>query len=104
MKNKKDDDIKKYPKKGERAEVIKFTSPLSGKLLDMVRQFDKAYSKMKMQWGESGGVTEEEGLILKEDALNAAREFSTFMNQFCEKVDFKYFPPKGLGRKKKKEN
>jgi hypothetical protein len=89
-----------YVLRERRAKIIELESIMSIKMLNIVRQFDMAYGNLKERWGETGGIPEEEAMILRDDALNAIREFSDFMRDFSEKVDFKYYPPKGLGGKK----
>ncbi len=79
-------------------------SALGIKMFNIVRQFDMAYIKFKSQWGELDGIPEEEALALRDNALNAVREFSDFMSRFSEQVDFKYYPPKGLGRNQIDQN
>jgi hypothetical protein len=85
-----------------RAKVIELESIWGMKLLNMVRQFDMAYGRLKDLMGETGGIPEEEAMVLRDNALKAVREFSDFIRNFSEKVDFKYYPPKGLGSKKPK--
>ncbi len=68
-------------------------------MFNIVRQFDMAYIKLKSQWGELDVIPEEEAPVFKDNALDAIREFSDFMSWFSERVDFKYYPPKGLGRR-----
>ncbi len=69
------------------------------KMFNIVRQFDMAYIKFKSQWGELDGIPEEEALVLRDNALDAVRAFSDFMSRFSGQVDFKCYPPKGLGKK-----
>lgn len=85
-----------------RTKIIELESILSIKMLNIVRQFDMAYGKLKDLMGETGGIPKMEAMGLRDDALKATREFSDFMRDFSEKVDFKYYPPKGLGSKKPK--
>lgn len=89
---------KKTVSRGSRAKTIEMESALGIKMFNIVRQFDMAYIKFKSQWGELDGIPEEEALVLRDDALNAVREFSDFMSRFSAQVDFKYYPPKGLGK------
>jgi hypothetical protein len=79
-----------------RPKIIELESIWGIKMLNIVLQFDIAYGKLKDLWSESGGIPEEEAMVLRDNALNAIREFSDFMRDFSEKVDFKYYPPKGL--------
>ncbi len=90
---------KKTVSRGSRAKTIEMESVLGIKMFNIVRQFDMAYIKFKSQWGELDGIPEEEAMVLRDDALNAVREFSDFMSRFSEQVDFKYYPPKGLGKR-----
>jgi hypothetical protein len=90
---------KKTVTRGNRAKTIEMESALGIKMFNIVRQFDMAYIKFKSQWGELDGIPEEEALVLRDNALNAVREFSNFMSQFSERVDFKYYPPKGFGKR-----
>ena len=84
-----------------RAKTVELNYPMSIMMMNIVRQFDMARSKFQQLWGHPGsGVTWDEGLALKEDALNAVREFSEFTSQFCERVGFEYYPPKGLAKQK----
>jgi hypothetical protein len=83
-----------------RAKIIQLTTMWGMKMLSIVRQFDMAYGKLKDLWGESGGISVEEARAIREDALNAMREFSKFMERFSEGVDFTYYPPKGLKNRK----
>jgi len=89
---------KKTVSRGSRAKTIEMESALGFKMFNIVRQFDMAYIKLKSQWGELDGIPEDEATVLGDDALNAVREFSDFMSRFSEQVDFKYYPPKGLGK------
>ncbi len=89
---------KKTVSRGSRAKTIEMESALGIKMFNIVRQFDMAYIKLKSQWGELDGIPEEKVMVLKDEALNAVREFSNFMSRFSEQVDFKYYPPKGLGK------
>ena len=90
---------KKTVSRGSRAKTVEMESALGIKMFNIVRQFDMAFIKFKSQWGELDGIPEDEALVLKDEALNAVREFSNFMSRFSERVDFKYYPPKGLGKK-----
>ena len=90
---------KKNVSRGSRAKTIEMESALGIKMFNIVRQFDMAYIKFKSRWGELDGIPEEEALALKDNALNAVREFSDFMSRFSERVDFTYYPPKGFGKK-----
>ena len=45
----------------------------------MVVQFDLAYDQLKAQWHEPGGIDEQEGLELMENARQAVQEFSRFL-------------------------
>ena len=90
---------KKTVSRGSRAKTIEMESALGIKMFNIVRQFDMAYIKFKNQWEELDGLPEEEAMVLKDEALNAVREFSNFMSRFSEQVDFKYYPPKGLGKR-----
>jgi hypothetical protein len=74
-------------------------SSLAITMSHIVNQFDMAYGKLKILRGEPGGISEKETLALIENAQKAVREFSLFMCQFSEKVNFKYYPPKGMGEK-----
>jgi hypothetical protein len=42
-----------------------------------------------------GGIPEQEGLELMDNARQAVEAFSTFMEEFSEKAGFDYCPPKG---------
>jgi hypothetical protein len=90
---------KKTVSRGSRAKAIEMESALGIKMFNIVRQFDMAYIKFKNQWEELDGIPEDEAMVLRDNALDAVREFSDFMSRFSERVDFKYYPPRGLGKK-----
>jgi len=77
---------------------MELQSSLAVEMMHMVSQFDMAYVKLKSQWNEPGGIPEEEVQALIESARQAVQGFSSFMVQFGDKVGFKYYPPKKLGR------
>ena len=79
-----------------RVKIIELESIWGIKMLNIVRQFDMAYGKLKELWGESEGIPEEEAMVLRDNALNAIREFSDFMKLFSERVGITYYPPKDL--------
>ena len=83
-----------------RAKIIELESILSIKMLNIVRQFDMAYGKLKDLMGETGGIPKEEAMVLKDDARRALRELSDSTKGFCERVGITYYPPKGLRMKK----
>ncbi len=95
---------KKTVSRGSLAKTIEMESALGITMFNIVRQFDMAYNKLKSRWGELDGIPEEDALVLKDEALNAIREFSDFMSRFSERVDFKYYPPKGLGKRITKQD
>jgi hypothetical protein len=86
----------KFGFRERRAKIIELESIWGMKMLNIVRQFDMAYGKLKGLWSESGGISEEEAMVLRDNALNAIREFSEFMKLFSERVGITYYPPKGL--------
>lgn len=90
---------KKTVSRGSRAKTIEMESALGIKMFNIVRQFDMAYIKLKNQWEELDGIPEDEAMVLRDNALDAVRDFSDFMSRFSERVDFKYYPPKGLGKR-----
>jgi hypothetical protein len=83
-----------------RVKTIEMGSMWGMKMLSIVCQFDRAYCKLKDRWGESGGIPGEEAMAIREDALDAMREFSDSMERFSEKVGVAYYPPKGFRNKR----
>ena len=53
------------------------------------------YDQQQAHWKEVGGISEQEGLELMDNARQAVEAFSTFMEEFSEKAGFDYCPPKG---------
>ena len=92
--------IKKTARRTPTAKVIDVRSPLAKQMLHLVVQFDLAYDHLKAHWKEVGGIPEQEGLELMNNARQAVEAFSAFMEEFSEKVGFDYCPPRGS----KKEN
>ena len=68
--------------------------PLAKQILHLVMQFDLDYDHLKTYWKEMGGIPEQEGLELMDNARQAVEAFSTFMEEFREKAGFDYCPPK----------
>jgi|GEM_PF-1340106 len=87
--------IKKTGRRTPTAKLIDVRSSLAKQMLHQVVQFDLAYDHLKTQWKEMGGIPEQEGLELMDNAQKAVQEFSAFMEEFSERVGFDYCPPKG---------
>ena len=68
------------------ARTIDVRSPLARKMVRLVVQFDLAYDQLKAQWHEPGGIDEQEGLELMENARQAVQEFSRFLEGFKERA------------------
>ena len=85
--------IRKACKRTPTSKTVDVRSSLARKMLHMVVQFDLAYDHLKVHWKEIGGIPEQEGLELMHNARLAIQDFSTFMEEFSEKVGFKYHPP-----------
>jgi hypothetical protein len=80
-----------------RPKTIDLKHPLSIMTMNIVRQLDMAESKLRYSMGEPGyGITIEEAMVLLKSATEIVQDFSKFASQFCEKVGFDYYPPKGL--------
>ena len=77
------------------AKLIDVRSPLAKQMLHLVVQFDLAYDHLKAHWKEVGGIPEQEGLELLDNARQAVEAFSIFMAEFSGKAGFDYCPPKG---------
>ena len=86
---------KKTARRTPTAKLIDVRSPLAKQMLHLVVQFDLAYDHLKAHWKEVGGIPEQEGLALMANARQAVEAFSTFMEEFSERVGFDYCPPKG---------
>jgi len=86
---------KKTARRTPTAKLIDVRSPLAKQMLHLVVQFDLAYDQLKAHWKEVGGIPEQEGLELMDNARQAVEAFSTFMEEFSEKAGFDYCPPKG---------
>ena len=86
-----------------RPKTIELKHPSSIMMVNIVRQLDMAESKLRYSMGEPGqGITIEEARVLLESSWKIIQDFSKFASQFCEKVGFDYYPPKGLETKKPK--
>ena len=94
MAEKKPKVIRKACKRTPTSKTVDLHSSLARKMLHMVVQFDLAYDHLKVHWKEIGGIPEQEGLELMHNARQAVQDFSTFMEEFSEKVRFDYSPPK----------
>lgn len=81
---------KKSGRRTSTAKLIDVRSPLAKQMLHLVVQFDLAYDHLKAHWKEIGGIPEQEGLELMNNAQQAVQEFSAFMEEFSEKVGLKY--------------
>lgn len=92
----------KFGFRERRAKIIELESIWGMKMLNIVRQFDQAYGKLKERWGETCGIPEKEAMVLRDDALNAIRELSDSTKRFSERVGITYYPPKGLRTKSDK--
>ena len=68
------------------ARIIDVRSPLARKMVRMVVQFDLSYDQLKAQWHEPGGIDEQEGLELMENARQAVQEFLRFLEGFKERA------------------
>ena len=91
--------MEKKESKGKQVKAKELQSSLSVKMLNIVTQFDMAYSKLRTLKGELGGIPEKEALVLVENAQKAVQDFSSFTRQFCAKVGVAYYPPKGMANK-----
>lgn len=87
--------IKKSGRRTPTAKLIDVRSPLAKQMLHLVVQFDLAYDHLKAHWKEMGGIPEQEGLELMDNARQAVTAFSAFMEEFSERVGFDYCPPRG---------
>ena len=96
MTEKKSMAIRKPCKRATSSKTVDVRSSLARKMLHMVVQFDLAYDKLKIYWKEPCGIPEQEGLELMHNAQQAVQNFSTFMEEFSEKVGFDYNPPKNF--------
>lgn len=90
--------IKKSGRRTPTAKLIDVRSPLAKQMLHLVVQFDLAYDHLKAHWKEMGGIPEQEGLELMDNARQAVTAFSAFMEEFSERVGFDYCPPKDSRR------
>jgi hypothetical protein len=86
---------KKTARRTPAAKLIDVRSPLAKQMLHLVVQFDLAYDQLKAHWKKVGGIPEQEGQELMDNARQAVEAFSTFMEGFSEKAGFDYCPPKG---------
>lgn len=92
-----------YVLRERRPKTIELKHPLSIMIMNIVRQLDMAESKLRYSMGEPGqGITIEEAMVLLNNATEIVQDFSKSASQFCEKVGFDYYPPKGLETKKPK--
>ena len=87
--------IKKTGRRTPTAKLIDVRSSLAKQMLHLVVQFDLAYDHLKKHWKEMGGIPEQEGLELMDNARQAVTAFSAFMEEFSERVGFDYCPPRG---------
>lgn len=87
--------IKKTARRTPTAKLIDVRSPLAKQMLHLVVQLDLVYDHLKAHWKEAGGIPEQEGLELMDNARQAVMAFSVFMEEFSERVGFDYCPPKG---------
>ena len=87
--------IKKTTRRTPTAKLIDVRSPLAKQMLHLMVQFDLAYDHLKAHWKEMGGIPEQEGLELMDNARQAVTAFSAFMEEFSERVGFDYCPPRG---------
>ena len=86
--------IKKTTRRTPTTKLIDVRSPLAKQMLHLVVQFDLAYDHLKAHWKEAGGIPEQEGLELMDNARQAVTAFSAFMEEFSERVGFDYCPPR----------
>lgn len=78
--------VRKSPQRTPSAKTIDVRSPLARRMLKLVVQFDQTYDQLKAQWHEPGGIDEQEGLELMENARQAVQEFSRFLEGFKEQA------------------
>lgn len=86
--------IKKTTRRTPTTKLIDVRSPLAKQMLHLVVQFDLAYDHLKAHWKEVGGIPEQEGLELMDNARQAVETFSVFLDEFSGRVGFDYCPPK----------
>lgn len=70
--------IKKTARRTPTAKLIDVRSPLAKQMLHLVVQFDLAYDQLKAHWKEVGGIPEQEGLELMNNARLACRGVLNF--------------------------
>jgi hypothetical protein len=75
--------------------VIQISSPGGSTIINILQQFDKAYSTFKVRLGEAGerGIPYEEGAPLMQEATNVILRFSKLTGEISEKIRFKYYVP-----------
>jgi hypothetical protein len=92
--------IKKTARRTPTAKLIDVRSPLAKQMLHLVVQFDLAYDHLKVRWKEIGGIPEQEGLELMDNARQAVMAFSGFIEEFREKVEEGYSLQKKNGSRR----
>jgi hypothetical protein len=78
------------------AQVLKVNSPLVSIMLHVLRQFDQAYSHLKGQLGEPGGISHIEGAEFMDEARELTVAFSGLTSRLSRKIRFKYYMPQEL--------
>jgi hypothetical protein len=78
------------------AQVLKVNSPLVSIMLHVLRQFDQAYTHLKGQLGEPGGISHIEGAEFMDEAREITVAFSGLTSRLSKKLRFKYYVPQEL--------
>lgn len=75
--------------------VIQISSPGGSTLTNILRQFDKVYSVLKVRLGEPGdkGVPFEEGEPLMKEATDIIIAFSNLTEAISQRIHYKYYMP-----------
>ena len=75
--------------------VIQISSPGGSTIINILQQFDKAYSTFKVRLGEVGerGIPYEAGAPLMREATNIIIRFSDLTEEIAHKISFKYYVP-----------
>jgi hypothetical protein len=75
--------------------VVQINSPGGSTIINILQQFDKAYSVLKARLGEPGnrGVPFEEGASLMKNATDIIIAFSKLTEEISSKINYKYYVP-----------
>lgn len=85
--------------KERNSRVVFVNSPFTHKVLDVLQQSDRAYSRARARMGMPGGLTFDEAIALLNDYHEAAIKLAEASEKLCKASGISFRMPRGMNDK-----